>query len=63
MGTKLSKAFDIVVNEGGGLQEKMRLAMKSGMSQKKAGSESDSPENIQKMEAALKEVLGKSIKL
>ena len=62
MGAKLAKAFDIA-KEAGGTQVQMRLAMKSGMSQQKAESESDSPENISKMEAALKEVTGKDVKL
>ena len=62
MGAKLLKAFDSAKQEGG-LQAQMRLAMKSGMSSQKAAEEPDSPENLQKMEAALKEVLGKDIKL
>ena len=62
MGAKLQKAFDLA-KEAGGLQAQMRLAMKSGMSSDKASGEADSPENIQKMEAALKDVTGKDIKL
>ncbi len=62
MGAKLLKAFDIAKDEGG-VQVQMRLAMKSGMSSTKAGGEPDSPENIQKMEAALKEVTGKTVTL
>ena len=62
MGAKLQKAFKIAKDEKG-LQATMRLAMKSGMSEQKAAGEADSPANIQKMEAALKEVLGKDIKL
>jgi hypothetical protein len=45
------------------MQIEMRLAMKSGMSKQKASGAPDSPENIQKMEAALKEVTGKAVKL
>ncbi len=62
MGAKLLKAFDLVKDEGG-VQLQMRLAMKAGLSSAKAGGEPDSPENIQKMEAALKEVTGKDLKL
>jgi hypothetical protein len=62
MGAKLQKAFEMA-KEAGGLQIQMRLAMKSGMSSEKAASVPDSPENIQKMEAAFKEVVGKEIKL
>ena len=62
MGAKLKKAFDIA-KEAGGLQAQMRLAMKSGMSSDKAGAAEDSPANIQKIEAALKEVTGKDVKL
>ena len=62
MGAKLQKAFDMA-KEAGGLQVQMRLAMKSGMSADKAASVPDSPDIIQKMEAAFKEVVGKDIKL
>ena len=62
MGAKLQKAFQLA-KEADGLQAEMRLAMKSGMSAQKAASEADSPDNIKKMEAALKEVIGKDVKL
>lgn len=62
MGAKLEKAFQIA-KEADGLQAQMRLAMKSGLSAQKAASEPDSPENLKKMEAALKEVTGKDVKL
>ncbi len=62
MGEKLLKAYDIA-KDAGEVQAQMRLAMKSGLSSTKAGGEPDSPENIQKMEAALKEVTGKDVKL
>jgi hypothetical protein len=62
MGAKLEKAFQIA-KEADGLQAQMRLAMKSGLSAQKAAGEPDSPGNIQKMEAALKEVIGKDVKL
>ncbi len=41
----------------------MRLAMKSGMSEDKAASVPDDPENIAKVEAAFKDVTGNDIKL
>lgn len=62
MGAKLAKAFEIA-KQAGGVQAQMRLAMKSGMSADKAAAEQDSPQNIQKMEAALKEVTGQAVKL
>lgn len=62
MGAKLVKAFDIA-KQAGGAQFQMRLAMKSGMSSVKAASEPDSPENVTKMEAALKDVTGQAVKL
>lgn len=62
MGARLIKAFE-AAKQAGGLQMQMRLAMKSGMSSDKAASTPDSPENIQKVEAAFKEVTGKDIKL
>ena len=62
MGAKLQKAFEMA-KEAGGLPIQMRLAMKSGMSSDKAAGLPDSPENIKKLEAVFKEVVGKDIKL
>ena len=62
MGAKLQKAFDLA-KQAAGLQAQMRLAMKAGMSEDKAAGAPDSPESIKKMEAALKEVTGKDVKL
>ena len=62
MGAKLLNGFEIAKKEGG-VKAQMRLAMKSGMSSAKAGDEPDSPDNIQKLEAALNEVVGKAVKL
>ncbi|HKI50286.1 MAG TPA: hypothetical protein VKA69_13235 [Desulfobacteria bacterium] len=62
MGTRLVKAFGIA-KEAGGMKATMRLAMKGGMSSDKAASAPDSPENIQKFEAALKDITGKAVKL
>lgn len=62
MGARLVKAFDIA-KAAGGIQAQMRLAMKSGVSSAKAEGLPDSPDNIKKMEAALKEVTGKDTKL
>ena len=62
MGTRLVKAFSIA-KEAGGMKATMRLAMKGGMSSDKAAAAPDSAENIQKMEAALKEITGKAVKL
>ncbi|MCB2185155.1 MAG: hypothetical protein KQJ78_01975 [Deltaproteobacteria bacterium] len=45
------------------MQATMRLAMKGGMSEDKAAAAADSPDAITKMEAALKQVIGKDIKL
>jgi len=62
MGNRLVKAFNIA-KEAGGMKATMRLAMKGGMSSDKAAAAPDSPENIQKFEAALKEITGKAVKL
>lgn len=62
MGDKLVKAFDMAKSEGG-IQAELRLAMKSGMSRKKAEAETDAPELVSKLEAALEELLGKPLKL
>ncbi|MBU2550607.1 MAG: hypothetical protein KKB20_19520 [Proteobacteria bacterium] len=45
------------------MKAQMRLAMKTGLSSDKASGTPDSPELIQKFEAALKEILGKSVNL
>lgn len=62
MGEKLAKAFVLAKKEGG-LPMQMRLAMKSGMSSAKAGSEPDNPDNIRTMKEALKQVTGKDFNL
>lgn len=62
MGAKMVNGFDMAQKEGG-IKAAMRLAMKVGFSNDKASSVQDSPENIQKMETALKEILGKAVKL
>ena len=62
MGARIVKGFEIAMQEGG-MKAQMRLAMKAGLSSDKAASAADSPELIAKMEKALQEILGKSIKL
>jgi hypothetical protein len=62
MGAKMVSGFDMAQKEGG-IKAAMRLAMKVGFSNDKASGVQDSPENVQKMEAALKEILGKAVKL
>jgi hypothetical protein len=62
MGARIVKGFEIAKQEGG-MKALMRLAMKAGLSSEKAAAAEDSPELIQKMEKALQEILGKSIKL
>jgi hypothetical protein len=62
MGLKLQKAFRMAI-EADGLKAEMRLAMKYGKTSQKASGEPDSPENIKKMEAALRDVIGKEVRL
>jgi hypothetical protein len=62
MGAKLQKAFQLA-KDAAGLQGQMRLAMKAGMTTEKAAGIPDSPENLKKMQAVLKEVIGKDITL
>ncbi len=62
MGTRLQKAF-VAAKDAGGVKAQMRLAMKAGMSSDKAAAAPDSPENIQKVQAAFKAVTGKDIQL
>ncbi len=58
MGEKLKQMYDFA-QQSGGVEAKMRLAVISGISSAKAASEPDSPENIAKLKAAVKEVTGK----
>lgn len=60
MGEKLVRCYEIVA-EKGGLQSKMRLAMKTGVPSNNALKEPDSPENLAKFRAAAKEILGTDI--
>ena len=62
MGAKMVSGFEFARKEGG-IKAAMRLAMKVGLSSDKAAETQDSPENIQKMETALKDILGKAVKL
>ena len=62
MGAKLEKAYQIAKDKAGA-QGRMRLAILTKVPSNKAGSEPDSPDNIQKFEQALKEITGENIKL
>jgi hypothetical protein len=57
MGQKLVKYYELV-SQKGGLQAKMRLAMKTAISSEKAASADDSPENLAKFYDAVRELLG-----
>ena len=58
MGAKLLKYYAFV-KQNGGMQMEMRLAMKTGLPSKKAEAAPDSPDNLAKFKAAIKEILGK----
>jgi len=58
MGAKLVKMIEFAEKEGGAMA-KARVVMKSGISDSKAAAEPDSTENIEKLKAAIKEVVGK----
>ena len=62
MGAKLIRGFELAQEEGG-VKAQMRLAIRVGFSSDKAGERPDSPELVQKMEAALEELVGKPMKL
>ena len=55
MGEKLLKEYERA-NQLGGLKARMRLAVLTQMPSPKATTEPDSPENLAKFEAALKEL-------
>lgn len=58
MGKILTQYYDFVKKEGG-FDGQMRLAMRTTIPSTKAGSEPDSPENLAKFRAAIKEITGK----
>ncbi len=58
MGDKLNQLYDFA-QKAGGVEAKMRLAVVTGISSLKAKTEPDSPENIAKLKAGIKEVTGK----
>jgi hypothetical protein len=60
MGARLASGFQIAQREGG-LQVQVRLAMKFGMSGEAAKSAPDNPQNVQKMQTVLQELLGKPV--
>jgi hypothetical protein len=62
MGVRLVKAFE-VARKNGGAQAQFRLAIRAGMSIKKAEKEPDNQRNILKMQMALTEVLGKQMEI
>ena len=57
MGAKLTQYYDLVAAKGG-LQAKMRLAMKTGISSTKAAEVPDTPDNLAKFYEVSKEILG-----
>lgn len=59
MGEKLLKCYQFV-GESGGLTSKMRLAMKTSIPENKAGSAPDTPENLEKFQVAVREIVGKN---
>lgn len=58
MGQKLLQYYEFVKKEAG-FDGQMRLAMRTLIPSTKAAAEPDSPENIAKFRAAVKEVTGK----
>ncbi|RPI79966.1 MAG: hypothetical protein EHM45_00800 [Desulfobacteraceae bacterium] len=62
MGEKLVKAFEMAQKDGGA-KASLRLTMITGISVFLAPTAPDTAENLAKAEQALKEVLGKDVKL
>jgi len=58
MGQILTKCYEFV-KQNGGVAAQMRVAMKTCISSDKAAITPDSPDNIAKFKAAIKEVTGK----
>jgi len=58
VGQQLLKCYEFA-KANGGVQLCMRLAMKTGIPESKAGSEPDTPDNVGKFKAAIKEFTGK----
>ena len=60
MGKQLAKIYD-VVTEKAGLDARMRLSTKTGISKHKAEEEPDSPELLEKVKATASELIGTDI--
>jgi hypothetical protein len=58
MAQKLMKMYEFV-NQQGGLQAQMRLAMKTGTPSSRASTVPDTPDLVEKFKAAVKEITGK----
>ena len=62
MGQRLEKGFEKVM-EKGGMKARMLVSMKSGIPSAKAAGMPDKEEHIRKLEDAIKEITGETIKL
>lgn len=62
MGQKLVRGFEHVL-ESKGLKDRMLVAMKSGIPSLKAEELPDSDENVKKLEDAIREITGETVKL
>ncbi len=62
MGKKIEEFFNLAKAEGGSVLQ-MRLSMKTGVSTVKAKELPDTSENIEKFQAAFKELTGKDAPL
>jgi len=62
MGQRLEKGFEKVIAKGG-IKDRMLVSMKSGIPSVKAASMPDSEEHIRKLENAIKEITGETVKL
>ncbi len=60
MAEKLKKYYEIIA-EKAGMQARMRLAMKTGISSPKAVDAPDTPENLEKFHKAVVELLGEDV--
>jgi hypothetical protein len=58
MGQKLQHFFELIKTEGG-IMAQMRLAMKTSLTSDKASSMPDTPENLERVKEAFREITGK----
>ncbi|MHB8078155.1 MAG: hypothetical protein ACYDIE_02720 [Candidatus Krumholzibacteriia bacterium] len=62
MGERLARGF-LAAQEAGGERARRRLALRLGLTAAAAGAASDRPEELARMQAALRDIIGRDVAL